>query len=67
MTKVLTGFAAVSPPEGVVADDGKYFRRYDAELASYCLHALTEAATLTSAVAVERLGNVTLDGLRPTR
>ena len=32
MTKVLTGFAAVSPPEGVVADDGKYFRRYDAGL-----------------------------------
>jgi AcrR family transcriptional regulator len=36
-----------------------------AELAQYCLHALTAAATLTSQAAVARLVVVTLDGLRP--
>ncbi|MFF8261316.1 TetR/AcrR family transcriptional regulator [Streptomyces virginiae] len=36
-----------------------------AELAHYCLHALTAAAALTSAAAVHRLVAVTLDGLRP--
>jgi AcrR family transcriptional regulator len=36
-----------------------------AELAQYCLHALTAAATLTSQAAVTRLVTVTLDGLRP--
>lgn len=36
-----------------------------AELAQYCLHALTAAATLTSQAAVTRLVAVTLDGLRP--
>lgn len=36
-----------------------------AELAQYCLHALTAAATLTSKAAVTRLVAVTLDGLRP--
>jgi AcrR family transcriptional regulator len=35
------------------------------ELASYCLHALTAAATLPSRAAVERLVSITLDGLRP--
>jgi AcrR family transcriptional regulator len=37
-----------------------------AELANYCLHALTGAATLTGDVAIERLVNVILDGLRAT-
>ncbi|MGR4878097.1 TetR/AcrR family transcriptional regulator [Streptomyces sp. LARHCF249] len=36
-----------------------------AELAQYCLHALTAAASLTSESAVARLIAVTLDGLRP--
>jgi AcrR family transcriptional regulator len=37
------------------------------ELASYCLHALTAASTLSSKAAVRRLITVTLDGIRPTR
>ena len=37
------------------------------ELASYCLHALTAASTLSSKTAVRRLVAVTLDGLRPAR
>jgi AcrR family transcriptional regulator len=36
-----------------------------AELAQYCLHALTAAADLPSNAAVRRLVEVTLDGLRP--
>jgi len=36
------------------------------ELASYCLHALTAASTLTSQDAVRRLVTVTLTGLQPT-
>lgn len=35
------------------------------ELASYCLHALTAASSLTSKEAVRRLVTVTLAGLRP--
>ncbi|MFD3695075.1 TetR/AcrR family transcriptional regulator [Streptomyces sp. NPDC058646] len=38
-----------------------------AELAQYCLHALTAAAALPSQAAVTRLVAVTLDGLRPKR
>jgi AcrR family transcriptional regulator len=38
-----------------------------AELANYCLHALTGAATLKGDVAIERLVNVILDGLRAVR
>lgn len=37
------------------------------ELAHYCLHALSGARTLPSDAAVERLVNVTLAGLRPSR
>lgn len=37
-----------------------------AELAQYCLHALTAAAGLTSKAAVTRLVEVTLNGLRPS-
>jgi hypothetical protein len=36
-----------------------------AELASYCLHALTAAASLPSGAAVHRLVAVTLAGLDP--
>jgi AcrR family transcriptional regulator len=35
------------------------------ELASYCLHALTAAATLPSEAAARRLATITLAGLRP--
>ena len=35
------------------------------ELARFCLHALTAAASLTSNAAVRRLVDVTMDGLRP--
>jgi AcrR family transcriptional regulator len=38
-----------------------------AELASYCLHALNAAATLSADAAVERLVTVAVDGLRSTR
>jgi AcrR family transcriptional regulator len=37
---------------------------HPAELASYCLHALTGAATLTTQPAITRLVTVILDGLR---
>jgi hypothetical protein len=35
------------------------------ELATYCLHALAAATSLSSEAAVRRLAKVTLDGLRP--
>ena len=38
-----------------------------AELASYCLHALTAASSLPSKAAVRRLVKVTMAGLRPQR
>ncbi len=38
-----------------------------AELASYCLHALTAASSLPSKAAVRRLVTVTMAGLRPPR
>ncbi|MGH2826005.1 MAG: TetR/AcrR family transcriptional regulator [Actinomycetota bacterium] len=38
-----------------------------AELASYCLHALTAASSLPSKAAVRRLVEITLVGLRPPR
>ena len=37
------------------------------ELASYCLHALNAAATLTTDAALDRLVTVTVDGLRSSR
>lgn len=37
------------------------------ELANYCLHALTAAATLTTEAAVDRLTTITLAGLQPPR
>jgi AcrR family transcriptional regulator len=38
-----------------------------AELASYCLHAITAASGLSSRAAIRRLVQVTLTGLRPDR
>lgn len=60
----LTGIAEDLIAEGAQAGD----LRADvppAELAQYCLHALTAAAGLTSEAAVTRLVDVTLGGLRP--
>lgn len=60
----LTGIVEDLITEGTQAGD----LRSDvpaAELAQYCLHALTAAAGLTSKAAVTRLVAVTLDGLRP--
>ncbi|MER6162730.1 hypothetical protein ABT147_45890 [Streptomyces sp. NPDC001868] len=60
----LTGIVEDLIAEGAQAGD----LRADvppAELAHYCLHALTAAAGLTSQTAVTRLVDVTLDGLRP--
>ena len=37
------------------------------ELASYCLHALTAAGSLSSAAALRRLVTITMAGLRPPR
>jgi AcrR family transcriptional regulator len=37
------------------------------ELATYCLHAISAATTLTSKAAVKRLIDVTLGGLRPSK
>jgi hypothetical protein len=37
----------------------------EAELATYCLHAITAASELPSQAAVRRLVQVTLTGLRP--
>jgi AcrR family transcriptional regulator len=59
----LTGIVEDLIAEGAQAGD----LRSDvpaAELAQYCLHALTAAAGLTSKAAVARLVDVTLDGLR---
>jgi hypothetical protein len=39
---------------------------HPAELATYCVHALTGAATLTTQPAITRLVTVILDGLRAT-
>jgi len=50
------------------ADAGKLRADVDAsELASYCLHALNAAATVTSNKALDRLVTVTVDGLRSSR
>ncbi|MEU1940850.1 TetR/AcrR family transcriptional regulator [Streptomyces coeruleorubidus] len=60
----LTGIVEDLIAEGAQAGD----LRSDvpaAELAQYCLHALTAAAGLTSKAAVTRLVDVTLHGLRP--
>ncbi len=61
----LRGYVAGLIAEAVAAGDV----RADvppAELAAFCLHALTAAAGLPSAAAMSRLVDVTLAGLRPT-
>jgi AcrR family transcriptional regulator len=58
LRQVITEVLADGVRAGVVRDDIPV-----AELARYCLHALSAAATLTSNHAVERLVTVTLTGL----
>jgi AcrR family transcriptional regulator len=56
----LTGLLAQAAEAGDIRDDIP-----PAELASYCLHALTAASSLPSDDAARRLVSVTLAGLRP--
>lgn len=56
----LTGLIAEAAARGEVRADVPA-----PELAAYCLHALTAAAGLGSQAAVDRLIDVTLDGIRP--
>jgi AcrR family transcriptional regulator len=53
----------------IEAADGGHLRAdvVASELASYCVHALNAAATLTTNEALERLVTVTVDGLRSSR
>lgn len=57
---LLTGLIAADAAAGRVRTDTA-----PPELASYCLHALSAAATMESAAAVRRLTTVTLAGLAP--
>lgn len=57
---IIEDLVAEGAREGDLRDDTP-----PAELAQYCLHALTAAASLTSKAAVHRLVEVTLAGLRP--
>ena len=57
---MLTGLIREGAAAGAIRDDVP-----PAELASFCLHALTAAGGLTSKAAVRRLVGVTLAGLRP--
>ncbi|WP_194918694.1 TetR/AcrR family transcriptional regulator [Catenulispora rubra] len=57
---LITELVAVGARNGSLRDDVA-----PAELASFCLHALTAAGGLTSKAAVRRLVQVTLAGLRP--
>ena len=60
----LTAFVREMVAEG--ASSGEFRRDVaPAELASFCLHALTAAGSMTSKAAVRRLVAVTLAGLRP--
>ncbi|NUP46370.1 MAG: TetR/AcrR family transcriptional regulator [Catenulispora sp.] len=59
---LITELVAAGAQNGSLRDDVA-----PAELASYCLHALTAASSLTSKAAVHRLVQVTLAGLRPER
>jgi AcrR family transcriptional regulator len=60
LTDLLRDLLAEAARGGVVRDDVPA-----AELASYCLHALTAAGSLRSRAAVRRLVAVTLTALRP--
>ena len=60
LSDVIRDLLAEAAESGDVRDDVA-----PAELASYCLHALTAAGSLPSKAAVRRLVTVTLAGLRP--
>jgi hypothetical protein len=57
---VVTALVGDGAAAGAIRDDVA-----PAELASFCLHALTAAGSLASKAAVRRLVGVTLAGLRP--
>ncbi|WP_374105373.1 hypothetical protein [Streptomyces sp. ISL-36] len=60
LVDLVQGLLAEVAETGALRDDAK-----PAELAVYCLHALTAAGAMPSAAAVHRLVRVILDGLRP--
>lgn len=62
LRRFIGGLVAEGAAAGELRDDVA-----PAELASYCLHALSAAAGLRSKAAVRRLVAVTLSGLRPGR
>lgn len=61
-TRMLRGLLAEAAHAGDVRADIA-----PAELATYCLHALTAAGALSSDAAVHRLVEIILNGLRPPR
>ena len=62
LTELVTTLVREAAERGEVRDDIP-----PAELAAYCLHALTAASAMTSQAATNRLVAVTLAGLRPGR
>jgi AcrR family transcriptional regulator len=62
LTRFIRDLVAEAAKTGEVRDDVA-----PAELASYCLHALTAGAGLPSKAAVHRLVMLTMDALRPPR
>jgi AcrR family transcriptional regulator len=62
LTGLFGEILAEAASTGAVRDDAP-----PKELAAYCLHAITAAGNLDSKPAVDRLVEITLAGLRPTR
>jgi AcrR family transcriptional regulator len=62
LRKMIQQLIAEAARDGRLRDDIE-----PAELAGYCLHALTGAAPLTGDAAVDRLVTLIVDGLRPPR
>jgi AcrR family transcriptional regulator len=60
LNELIRGLLAEAATAGAIRDDVD-----PAELATYCLHAITAASELPSKAAVRRLVQVTLTGLRP--
>src|ERR1017187_8661969 len=60
LNELIRGLPAEAATAGAIRDDVD-----PAELATYCLHAITAASELPSKAAVRRLVQVTLTGLRP--
>jgi AcrR family transcriptional regulator len=60
LTDLVRDLIAEAVTEGLVRDDVA-----PAELATYCLHAISAAGSLTSRPAVHRLVRITIAGLRP--